>query len=130
MAVIATLAVGCAHPSRFQNDPRAAVVGPDYLDYIQKYPRDRDTQYYYPAFGVYGTTNRGDLLAALPSAVPADIQALQTIIPPMSPSVQAIEGAGWPTLEQKGMPLFLPKPRTFLEPVFATPNANPAPTKQ
>lgn len=130
MAAIATLAVGCAHPSRYQNDPRAAVVGPDYLDYIEKYPRDRDTQYYYPAFGIYGSTNRGDLLTALPSTASADTQRLETIIPPMSPSVQAVEGAGWKELEQKGMPLFLPKPRTFLQPIVATPSPNPAPATQ
>jgi hypothetical protein len=27
----------------------------------------------------------------------------------MPPSVQAIEGKGWPELERKGLPLFLPK---------------------
>jgi hypothetical protein len=109
VALLAVLAAGCVHPSRFQNDPRAAVVGPDYLDYIQEYPRDQDTQYYYPAFGINGMTHGRDLFADVPDTVPADIQRLQTIIPPMPLLVRDTEGKGWPELERKGIPLFLPK---------------------
>ena len=109
VALLAVLAAGCVHPSPYQNDPRAAVVGPAYLDYIDKYPRDCVTQYYYPGFGVSGLTRQGDLFAGTPNAVPADIQRLETVIPPMPPSVQAVEGKGWPELERKGMPLFLSK---------------------
>ena len=108
ITLVAVLAAGCAQ-SRFQNDPRAALVGPDYLDYIQEYPRDRDTQYYYPAFRVDGLTNRAESFADTQNAGPADIQRLLTIIPPMPPSVQEIEGKGWPELEREGIPVFLPK---------------------
>jgi len=127
MALIVTLAAGCAQPSRFQNDPRAAVVGPDYLDYIEQYPRDRDTQRDYPAFGISGSPSRKDQFAGLPSTLPTNIQQLQTDIPPMPPSVQAIEGTGWQQLEQKGMPLFLPKPGTFFDISIATTDAKAAP---
>ena len=109
IALVAIVAVGCAHPSWYQNDPRAAVVGPDYLDYIDQYPRDLDTQYYYPAFVLGSTTNREVPPASAEGVVPPEIQALQTVIPPMVSAVQTNEGKGWPELEQKGMPLFLPK---------------------
>ena len=109
VVVAVILTAGCAQPSRFQNDPRAAVVGPGYLDCIEKYPRDRHTQYYYPAFMVHGLTNWVDPFVGLQSAVSPDIQKLETSIPLMPPSVQAIEGKGWPELERKGLPMFLPK---------------------
>ena len=109
IALIALVAGGCAQPTWFQNDPRAAVVGPDYLDYIQQHPRDRATQYYYPAFTIAGLTNWTNPLADMPSTAPTKVQQLLTVIPTMSPSVLAIEGKGWPELERKGMPLFLPK---------------------
>jgi hypothetical protein len=104
------LASGCA-PSRFQNDPRAAGVGPDYLDDIEQYPRDRATQYYYPGFTLQGLTNWADPSPATPPPGLADIQRLLIILPPMPPSVQAIEGKGWPELEREGMPAFLPQQR-------------------
>ncbi len=109
IALVALLAGGCVHSSRFRNDPRAAVVGPDYLAYIAEYPMDRATQYYYPAFTIAGLTNWADPLAGMQGTVPAEIRRLLTTVPPMSPSVQAIEGKGWPELERKGMPLFLTK---------------------
>ena len=107
--MLVILATGCTHPSRYQNDPRAAVVGPDYLDYIDEYPRDRDTQYYYPAFRIQELTNWADPLVGTQGVASLDIQRLETTIPPMPPSVQAIEGKGWPELERKGIPMFLPK---------------------
>ena len=109
IALVAVLTAGCAHPSWHENDPRAAVVGPAYLDYIDQYPRDRDTQYYYPSFTVVGLTNWADPVAGIQSVVSLDVQQLETTIPPMPPSVQAIEGKGWPELERKGIPMFLPK---------------------
>ena len=84
------------------------MVGPAYLDYIQQYPRDRGTEYYRPGFSIAGKPHPIDLLAGVPTSVPPEIEALQTFLPPMAPSVQASEGKGWPQLEQKGMPLFLP----------------------
>ncbi len=107
IAFVALLAGGCVHSTRFQNDPRAAVVGPKYLDYMQQYPMDRVTQYYYPTFGVSGAPHRGDLFAGIPDTVPPEVQRLETVIPLLPPSVQAIEGKGWPELERKGLPLFL-----------------------
>ena len=85
------------------------MVGPVYLDYIDQYPRDRDTQYYYPSFTLNSLTNWPDPLEGSQSVVSLDVQKLETTIPPMSPSVQAIEGKGWPELERKGIPMFLPK---------------------
>jgi hypothetical protein len=107
ITLIALLAAGCAQ-SRFQHDPRAAGIGPDYLDYIQQYPRDRDTQYYYPEFAVDGMTNRAELYSGAPTPEAAHIQPLLTVLPPVPRSVQAIEGKGWPELEREGMPMFLP----------------------
>lgn len=111
VALAALLVAGCAQ-SRFTNDPRAALVGPDYLDYIEQYPRDRDTQYYYPDFTVAGLEGWHSPEEGLTNAAPADIQALLTTLPPVPPSVQSIEGKGWPELERKGMPCFLPQEAT------------------
>ena len=107
IALVALLAAGCAQ-SRFQNDPRAAGVGPYYLEVIADHPRDRDTQYYYPEFRVDGMTNQAEPYLGAPNPELADTQRLLTVIPPMPPSVQAIEGKGWPELEREGMPVFLP----------------------
>ncbi len=107
MALVAVLVAGCAE-SRFKNDPRAALVGPDYLDYIAQYPRDRDTQFYYPHFVVAGAQNLEE-----PSFGPSDpslasLQALLITLPEVPPAVQKIEGKGWPELERKGMPFSAP----------------------
>src|SRR5438046_663123 len=42
---LALVGSGCTTSSKYVNDPRAAAVGPAYLDYIDEYPRDRDTQF-------------------------------------------------------------------------------------
>ena len=118
VALVVILTAGCTQPSRHLNDPRAAVVGPVYLDYIDQYPRDRDTQYYYPAFTLHGLTNWADPLAGRPSAASPDVQRLETTIPPMLAEVQAIEGKGWPELERKGLPVFLPTEQCKGLPVF------------
>jgi hypothetical protein len=104
IAFVALLVAGCAAPSRFTNDPRAAVVGPDYLDYIEQHPMDRDTQYYYPDFGAAETNSAQALSAEGPGSVPANIHALMTRTAKESPSVQRIEGQGWAELERKGIP--------------------------
>ncbi len=104
--LISGLAAGCAHPSRYQHDSRAAVVGPDYLDYVDQYPRDRDTQYYYPVFKVGGDRERGELFPEPENAAPFEIKRLLIAVPPAPPAVQAIEGKGWPELEREGIPFF------------------------
>jgi hypothetical protein len=105
LAFVALLVAGCAGPSRFKNDPRAAVVGPDYLDYIEHYPKDRDTQYYYPQLAATEANSAEAPSAGGPGSVPANIHALMTQTakePP--PSVQKIEGKGWAELQRKGIP--------------------------
>jgi hypothetical protein len=104
IAFVALLVAGCAAPSRFKNDPRAAVVGPDYLDYIEQHPMDRVTQYYYPQLAVAGAKTEEALSAEGPGSVPANIHALMTRTAKESPSVQKIEGNGWAELERKGIP--------------------------
>ena len=107
LALMATLLVvltGCSAPSKFKNDPRAAVVGPDFLDYIEQYPMDRDTQYYYPHFGLADAkpldipSNEGS------SSFPQNVSALMIQTPKPAPSVSEIEGKGWPKLERRGIP--------------------------
>jgi len=97
------VAAGCTTSSKYVNDPRAAAVGPDYLDYIDKHPRDRATQYYYPSFGVGGYTNEVDYGAST-SAEAAQFKPFLTQIPPVSEEVKEITGKGWPELEHIGKP--------------------------
>ncbi len=103
IAFVASLVAGCAAPSHFKNDPRAAVVGPNYLDYIEHYPRDRDTQYYYPHLAATEAKTAEASSAEGPGSVPANIHALMTRTAKESPSVQKIEGEGWPELQRKGI---------------------------
>jgi hypothetical protein len=105
IALIAILLTGCAAESRFTNDPRAAVVGPAYLDYIEEFPRDLDTQYYYPVLTVRDGLPQTPA-ANLPSALPPEVDRLMMTRPHAAPLVQATEGKGWPELEQRGIPLF------------------------
>lgn len=101
--VLALAASGCATKSKYAGDPRAAVVGPAYLDYIDQYPRDRDTQYYYPGFGVSGFTNEVDY-SLPPSDTYSEFKPLLTQIPQRSEEVKEITGKGWPELERIGKP--------------------------
>jgi hypothetical protein len=98
---------GCATTSKFAFDPRAAVLGPDYLDYIAQYSRDRDTEYYYPSFTISGME---DWVVPYSSAQdpssPSGVAALLTHVPAPSPAVKAITGQGYPCLEKTGLPLF------------------------
>lgn len=103
IVVLALVAAGCSTGSKYVNDPRAAVVGPAYLDYIDQHPRDRDTQFYYPLFGVSGFTNDVDYT---PSTSPetAEFKPLLTQIPPVSEEIRELTGKGWPKLEHIGKP--------------------------
>jgi hypothetical protein len=100
---LALVACGCAAPSKFANDPRAAVVGPAYLDYIQQHPRDRDTQFYYPLFAVGGSTNVVDYRTPQ-TASEAEFKALVTEISEPTEAVKEMTGKGWPQLEHEGIP--------------------------
>ena len=104
LALVVLVVSGCAaRSSKYSNDPRAAVVGPAYLDYIDEYPRDRDTQYYYPLFGVTGYTNEVDY--SLPASESfSEFKPLLTKLPPPTDEVQEITGKGWPELEHIGKP--------------------------
>lgn len=105
--LLGLLAAGCSFKtSRFAHDPRAAVVGPAYLDYINQYPRDRDTQYYYPVLTERGLTNWSDVsLELAKSSPPPAISRLMIDIPQASPKVQRITGKGWHKLEKQGIPI-------------------------
>jgi len=102
LAVVLIFA-GCSTPSKYADDPRAASVGPDYLDYIDQHPRDRDTQYYYPLFGVSGFTNEIDYNFP-PFDTYSEFKPLLTQIPEPSEHVKEITGKGWPQLEHEGKP--------------------------
>jgi len=95
---------GCA-PSRFANDPRAAVIGPAYLDCTADNPRDRDTELYNPVFGIDGVTNLDASIALISSASTEAIRPLLVVRPAMPASVEQIRGKGYPCLEHAGMPL-------------------------
>ena len=98
---LALLVSGCASPSRFANDPRSARVGPAYLEAIASYPRDKDTQLYYPMFAVHEPTTSQD--SGEPRA-----EALLIDIPEPTAAGSENQGKGWPDLERTGMPLFSP----------------------
>jgi len=104
MAPLLVVLVGCSSPSKFKNDPRAAVVGPDFLDYIEQYPMDRDTQYYYPHFGVADAKSLEAFVNEGSNSVPQNVSALMIQTPKPAPSVSEIEGKGWPELERDGIP--------------------------
>ena len=104
VACIAVLLVGCAAPSKYQNDPRAAVVGPDFLDYIDQYPMDRDTQYYYPHLGLADAKTLDTTSAESASSFPQNVRALMIQGPKPAPGAIDVEGQGWPKLEHRGIP--------------------------
>ena len=106
MKVIALILVGmslagCSTPSKFASDPRAAQVGPAYLDYIAKYPPDRDTQFYYPSFTMSGREKWVDPYTPASHASLPGIDALLTPTPEPSQAVREITGKGYPLLERK-----------------------------
>lgn len=102
MCPLLIVLVGCSAPSKYKNDPRAAVVGPDFLDYIDQYPMDRDTQYSYPHFGVVDA--RPLEMPSNGSSFPQNVSALMIQTPKPAPSVLENEGKGWAKLEHDGIP--------------------------
>jgi hypothetical protein len=98
---------GCATTSKYAFDPRAAVIGPDYLDYIAQYPRDRDTEFYYPSFTISGMQHWVvPYSSAQETSSLSGVSALLTHMPAPSPAVKDITGRGYPSLEKAGLPLF------------------------
>jgi hypothetical protein len=98
---------GCATTSKFAFDPRAAVLGPDYLDYIAQHPRDRDTEYYYPSFTISGMEKWVvPYSSAQETSSSSGVTALLTDMPEPSPAVKDLAGQGYPSLEKAGLPLF------------------------
>jgi hypothetical protein len=103
--LLALTLTACSHTSRFASDPRAAVVGSDYLDSIEENPRDLDTQFYYPAFTTR-TDGASQPQGVIGAAIPATITSLMIDIPQPSQSVHDSAGKGYPELERDGIPLF------------------------
>lgn len=101
---LALYLTGCA--SRYSSDPRAAVVGPAYLDFIAEYPRDHATQYYYPSFEIRNFELEPALTVPMSSAAGPKVSVLLADIPEPSPRVKDITGKGYPSLEQTGLRLF------------------------
>lgn len=98
---------GCAGSSKHSSNPGAAVVGPGYLYAIADYPRDRDTQYYYPGFGIRNFEFGTNLSTPLPQPdLSPKVAALLTYIPEPSQKVKDITGKGYPELERTGIQLF------------------------
>jgi len=92
--IIALSFAGCATKSKFANDPRAAVIGPDYLDYIIEYPADKDTEYYAPWFTLNGRHNEHS--DGFQHTLPLEID-----VPTPPQAVKDLAGKGYPLLEQK-----------------------------
>jgi hypothetical protein len=107
--LLALSVAGCSSPNphRYALDPRAALVGPAYLDYMAEFPRDRDTECFYPSF-----TSRSVETAAHPTTafadagVPPAVAALLIDIPQPNPNVDGCAGTGYPKLERTGIRLF------------------------
>ena len=103
LLLLTVVVSGCCH-SRYANDPRAAIVGPAYLDYIADYPRDCATEYYYPTFHLSGVTHPP--VEPLPVTLSSATDALLIQRPPESDRVRSETGEGYPHLECKGIRLF------------------------
>ena len=103
LLVLALAISGCCQ-SHYAHDPRAAVIGPAYLDYIADYPRDCATEYYYPSFVLAGVTTAPP--QPLPSTVSLSVDSLLIQRPPESSRVENETGKGYPKLESKGIRLF------------------------
>jgi hypothetical protein len=126
IGLLAVLMAGCASESSFRNDPRAAVVGPAYLDYIQEFPRDHATQYYYPRFTSRDTAEIEPLSPGAPSKVPPEVQQLIMTRAKPTTLVQAGEGIGWSELEKDGIPFFWGASDTGLQVIPPAPAPTPA----
>lgn len=97
---------GCA-TSKYSSHPGAAVIGPDYLETMAKFPPDFDTQYYYPGFHIRDFVLSADASMPLPKPdLSPEVSALLTELPVPSPHVKAITGKGYPGLEETGIRLF------------------------
>jgi hypothetical protein len=110
--LLALSVVGCSSASRFALDPRAAVVGPAYLDYMAEFPRDRATELYYPAF-TSGSVEPGASPATVltGAAVPANVASLLIDIPQPKQNAKDSAGKGYPELERTGIRLFTAAPK-------------------
>jgi hypothetical protein len=107
---LAIVLSGCAsRTNKYANDPRAHCVGAAYLDYIDEYPPDRDTQFFYPSFFV--VSGAKDVSEPAPTPQDQQIQPLLTVRPEPTQEVKAITGQGWPKLESTGVPFFCGEPR-------------------
>jgi hypothetical protein len=97
---------GCA--SKYASHPQAALIGPGYLETVAAYPRDRATQYYYPAFRIRDFQLSADASAPLPNPnLHPAVAVLLTHIPEPSQHVKDVTGKGYPGLERTtGMLLF------------------------
>jgi hypothetical protein len=96
---------GCA--SKYSTNPGAAVIGPDYLDTIAAYPRDRTTQYYYPGFHIRDFELTLDASTPLPKPdLSPAVADLLLQIPEPTQHVKDITGKGYPCLEKTGIRLF------------------------
>jgi hypothetical protein len=103
---------GCA--SKYSSNPGAALIGPGYLDTIADYPRDRDTQYYYPGFAIRDFELSAEASAPLPKPdLSPAVAALLTQIPEPSQHVKDITGKGYPCLEETGIRLFTRADRNY-----------------
>jgi len=93
---------GCS--TQYAHDPRAAVVGPAYLEYIANHPRDCSTEYYYPSFRLTDDVVPPPQPIPLTTVPPTD--ALLIRRPPATKHAQREAGKGYPHLEAKGIPVF------------------------
>jgi hypothetical protein len=125
IGLLGLLMAGCATQSPFANDPRAAVVGPAFLDYIHEFPRDQATQYYYPRFSAREVAEIE--APGAPSNVPPDVQRLIMTRPKPTTHVMATEGQGWPDLEKDGIPFFWGVPEPMPQVIPPAPAPTPAP---
>jgi hypothetical protein len=108
-AIICVLSISCLTgcASKYSSHPGAALIGPGYLDTIADYPRDRDTQYYYPGFGIRNFELSPDASKPLPKPdLSPAVAALLTQLPEPSQQVKDITGKGYPCLEKTGIRLF------------------------
>jgi hypothetical protein len=105
LACVAMVLAGCAE-SPYAHDPRAAVVGPAYLDYIAEYPPDRATQLYYPSFALRDMAATTGAVVPFPVPPHSAVDALIVERPAESKKVQEITGTGFPDLESTGIRVF------------------------